>query len=116
METRGAFLDTAGAFDAVPHFLLLKKIHAYGIRGNLFFTLEIISYGNNTYSAISMPDFINPGLHFRPFVVLKYDLAEGVENCLFYLYADDSSLFYIPVHFNDNAARQCRQCIFACPF
>jgi hypothetical protein len=31
--TRGVFLDISGAFDSVPHYLLLKKI-SYGIRGN----------------------------------------------------------------------------------
>jgi hypothetical protein len=32
MVTRGVFLDIAGAFDAVPHYLLIRKLHAYGIK------------------------------------------------------------------------------------
>jgi sarcosine oxidase/L-pipecolate oxidase len=36
MVTRGVLLDIAGAFDVVPHFLLLKKLECYGIKGAVF--------------------------------------------------------------------------------
>jgi hypothetical protein len=35
LETRGVFLDISGAFDAVPHFLLLKKLKLYGVCGKV---------------------------------------------------------------------------------
>jgi hypothetical protein len=30
MDTRGVFLDVEGAFDAIPHYLLLHKLRSYG--------------------------------------------------------------------------------------
>jgi hypothetical protein len=33
--TRGIFLDISGAFDGVQHFLLMKKLSCYGIRGKV---------------------------------------------------------------------------------
>jgi hypothetical protein len=40
LETRGVFLDIAGAFDAVPHFLLLRKLKSYGVCGKVLDHLE----------------------------------------------------------------------------
>jgi hypothetical protein len=37
MLTSGIFLDVAGAFDAVPHFLLMHKLKSYGIREIFFY-------------------------------------------------------------------------------
>jgi hypothetical protein len=45
MVVRVVFLDIAGAFDGVPHYLLIKKLAAYGIRGNLL--LLLTNYLNN---------------------------------------------------------------------
>ncbi|MCG8431474.1 MAG: hypothetical protein MJA29_09920, partial [Candidatus Omnitrophica bacterium] len=38
--TRGIFLDIAGAFDSVPHYLLLRKLEAYGFSGPLLSLLN----------------------------------------------------------------------------
>ena len=46
--TRGVFLDIAGAFDAVPHYLLVKKLQAYGISGNS--EVKIISENENDFN------------------------------------------------------------------
>jgi hypothetical protein len=69
IETRGVFLDISGVSDSVPHYLLMKKLHAHGIRGNLFDLLK--SYLTNrclrvkiegSFSDYSSPDFINSGV------------------------------------------------------
>jgi hypothetical protein len=31
MDTRGIVLDVEGAFDAIPHFLLVHEIRSYGL-------------------------------------------------------------------------------------
>jgi hypothetical protein len=35
-DTRGVFLDIAGAFIAVSHYLLMQKLRGYGICGDVF--------------------------------------------------------------------------------
>jgi hypothetical protein len=40
METRGIILDIEGAFDAIPHYLLLHKLKSYGIGPKL---IEILN-------------------------------------------------------------------------
>jgi hypothetical protein len=56
MRTRSLidFLEIAGTFDSVPHFLPLRKLYAYGIRGRV---LELIkSYVCNRCVKIKVTD------------------------------------------------------------
>jgi hypothetical protein len=114
-ETCVIFLDVEGAFDAIPHYLLLHKIKAYGLSNSLINFLK--SYldrrrlrvkVNGSVSDWSAPGTINSGVPqgsiLGPLLFLLYinDLSEVVHHCKFYLYADDCAL--LPVHINDDPA------------
>jgi hypothetical protein len=113
-EMRGIFLDIEGAFDAIPHFLLLHKLKSLGIGPSITKLLKsylmdrtLRAKVNNCYSEWSQPGEVNCGVPqgsiLGPLLFLLYinDLSQAVHNCTLHLYADDSSLFF-PIHLNDN--------------
>lgn len=104
---RGIFLDIAGAFDGVPHYLLTRKLAAYGIKGNLLSLLTSYLHNrsikvrvNGSFSNSSPPFFMNCGVPqgsiLGPLLFLIYinDLHECIQHSMLYLYADDCSLFF----------------------
>ena len=112
--TRGVFLDISGAFDAVPHHLLVKKMHSYGIRGTLLELLvnylsdrTIRVKVNQCLSESSPAGQINCGVPqgsiLGPLLFLIYinDISDVIRNCNLYIYADDCSLF-IPVDYEED--------------
>ena len=51
---RGVFLDISAAFDTVPHYLLVHKLRAYGLRGRLLKLIE--SYLSNRKFKVKIDD------------------------------------------------------------
>ncbi len=112
--TRGVFLDISGAFDSVPHYLLIKKLQCYGIGGSILQLFSsylnnrsIMVRVNHSLSDSSPRGYINSGVPqgsiLGPLMFLIYinDLSDMVRNCRLYIYADDCSLF-LPVHYNQD--------------
>ncbi len=103
---KGIFLDISGAFDTVPHNLLLLKLKAHGINGPLLNLIKsylenrkvMIKIGNSL-SSPTPDNFINLGVPqgslLGPLFFLIYinDLPENIISKLF-IYADDTSLYY----------------------
>ncbi len=114
MEIRGVFLDMEGAFDAIPHFLLVRKLRSFGFSVNVLNLFESYLYNrslrvkiNSFSSDWSEAGIINSGVPqgsiLGPLLFLLYinDIHEVVEFCSIYLYADDTCLF-LPVGKDDD--------------
>ena len=98
-------MDISAAFDTVPHFLLLHKLKAYGVRGGLHNLIS--SYlsdrtvhvnVNGSKSDLILPrHFINSGVPqgaiLGPLLFLLYinDIPDNLQSNVF-LYADDTCL------------------------
>jgi hypothetical protein len=65
MVTRCVFLDIAGAFDAVPHYLLIRKLYAYGIRGNLLSLLSSYLDDRVSKSGLMASTLLHPPLFYQ---------------------------------------------------
>lgn len=100
------FIDLKKAFDTVPHELLLKKLHNYGIRGNANDLIKSYLHNRKQYvdvggvhselltngNTFSLPQDSNLG----PFLFLVYinDIFTLKLNGMIILFADDAVLTY----------------------
>lgn len=101
-ETDVIYLDYAKAFDKVDHQLLLKKLHAYGIRGKLLMWLN--SYLTNRWQTVvingqhSLPAKVISGVPqgtvLGPVLFILYlnDLECCIQHSIISSFADDTRL------------------------
>ena len=98
----GVFLDLKKAFDTVPHDILIKKLHAYGIRGNALKLLksyltnrtQYVTYDGVRSSTKPIQCGVPQGSILGPllFIITMNDI--GIVSDFLYsnLYADDTSV------------------------
>ena len=96
------YLDFAKAFDTVPHQRLLKKLSAYGIRGNILGWIrsflsnrqQKVKVGSSCSDWVQVKSGIRQGSVLGPTLFLIYinDLPEVVSNVV-KLFADDTKIY-----------------------
>ena len=97
----GVFLDFKKAFDIVDHRILLKKLYAYGIRGNILKWFESFLMDRSQYVAyngvgskvLSIICGVPQGSILGPllFIIYMNDICNVSHLCTI-LYADDTSV------------------------
>jgi len=96
------YLDFKKAFDSVPHRRLLKKLSAYGFRGQLFEWLkdfltgrrQRVKIGDSYSDWSSILSGVPQGSVLGPmlFLVFINDLPEALTGCI-KLFADDTKIY-----------------------
>ena len=105
------FLDLKKAFDSVDHHILLKKLYAYGIRGNFIKWFEsylcdraqYVVYNNQRYMTHPIKCGVPQGSILGPllFIIYVNDIG-NISNLLFnIMYADDTSVLLSGNNLND---------------
>ncbi len=99
----GVFLDLRRAFDTVDHDILVKKLYAYGIRGNILAWFKSYLYKRQQYvymnkTKSSIQDIIcgiPQGSVLGPLLFILYinDLSKASDHLFSILFADDTSIF-----------------------
>ena len=101
-DTDVIYLDFAKAFDKVDHQILLKKLHAYGVRGKLLTWLNcylanreqtVVIDGKHSYTA-KVISGVPQGTVLGPilFIVYLNDLQSCIKHSLVSSFADDTRL------------------------
>ena len=109
------YLDFAKAFDKVPHYRLLRKIEAHGIKGNLLQWLsnflenrsQAVVINNDSSTSKNVTSGIPQGSVLGPtlFILFINDISNDIESQI-RLFADDTKIFRAISETADNTILQ----------
>ena len=99
----GIFIDFRKAFDVIPHKTLLKKLYAYGIRGEIYNWFksylsdrsQFVQYQNSKSGTKPITHGVPQGSILGPLLFILYinDFSNASELLFSILFADDTSVF-----------------------
>ena len=100
----GLYLDIRKAFDAVPHSILLEKLYALGIRGNIYNWFksylenrkQYVIYNNCKFDMGTITLGVPKGSILGPllFIIYMNDFSKSSELLFIILYEDDTNIFF----------------------